>query len=77
MGSGHETPRGLAGAVLADLAVSPMFAWDIFAGAFAHRLGAGASSLTLVFSVGLACFTWACSGEDALPTGFRPAGWRF
>ena len=57
MGSGRETPRALAGAVLVDLAVSPMFAWDIFAGAFAHRLRADASSLTLVFSVGLACFT--------------------
>jgi MFS transporter, OFA family, oxalate/formate antiporter len=57
MGSGRETPRALAGAVLVDLAVSPMFAWDIFAGAFAHRLRADASSLTLVFSAGLACFT--------------------
>lgn len=57
MASSRETRRALAGAVLVDLAVSPLFAWNVFAGAFAHRLGVGASLLTLVFSVGLACFT--------------------
>jgi MFS family permease len=57
MSSGREVRRALAGAVLLDLAVSPLFAWDVFADAFAHRLRVGAASLTLVFSVGLACFT--------------------
>lgn len=57
MGSGREVPRALAGAVLLDLAVSPLFAWDVFAVAFARRLRVDAASLTLVFAVGLACFT--------------------
>ncbi|MGH8868125.1 MAG: MFS transporter [Actinomycetes bacterium] len=52
-------PRAVAGAVLLDLAVSPVFAWDVFTGDLGRELGLGASALASVFSVGLASFTAA------------------
>jgi MFS transporter, OFA family, oxalate/formate antiporter len=49
--------RALAGAVLLDLAVSPLFAWDVFTGSLRRDLGVGDAQLAGVFSVGLAAFT--------------------
>ncbi|WP_433288858.1 MFS transporter [Pseudonocardia sp. CA-142604] len=49
--------RALAGAVLLDLAVSPLFAWDVFTGSLRRDLGVGDAQLASVFSVGLAAFT--------------------
>lgn len=48
--------RAVAGAVLLDLAVSPLFAWDVFTGSLRRDLGAGDTLLAGVFSVGLAAF---------------------
>jgi OFA family oxalate/formate antiporter-like MFS transporter len=49
--------RAIAGAVLLDLAVSPLFAWDVFTASAQRELGAGTTALAGVFSVGLAAFT--------------------
>ena len=50
------TRRALAGAVLLDLAVSPLFAWDVFTGVLGRELGASDTALAGVFSVGLISF---------------------
>ena len=51
-----STRRALAGAVLLDLAVSPLFAWDVFTDTLRRDLGAGEALLAGVFSVGLLAF---------------------
>jgi MFS family permease len=48
--------RALTGAVLLDLAVSPLFAWDVFTESLRQDLGAGHTLLAGVFSVGLLTF---------------------
>ncbi|MDD7934193.1 MFS transporter [Actinomycetospora straminea] len=48
--------RALTGAVLLDLAVSPLFAWDVFTDSLGRDLGVGHAVLAGVFSVGLAAF---------------------
>lgn len=48
--------RAVAGAVLLDLAVSPLFAWDVFTPSLGRELDAGESTLATVFAVGLAAF---------------------
>ena len=48
--------RALLGAVLLDLAVSPLFAWDVFTESLHRDLGTTSAPLTVVFSVGLLCF---------------------
>ncbi|MDL5159977.1 MFS transporter [Actinomycetospora termitidis] len=48
--------RALTGAVLLDLAVSPLFAWDVFTDSLRRDLGAGDTLLAGVFSVGLLAF---------------------
>ena len=48
--------RVLLGAMLLDLAVSPLFAWDVFTASLQRELGAGPTALTTVFSLGLAAF---------------------
>ncbi|MDD7938943.1 MFS transporter [Actinomycetospora lutea] len=48
--------RALGGAVLLDLAVSPLFVWDVFTGALGRELGVGHAVLAGVFSVGLLAF---------------------
>ncbi|MHC1559010.1 MFS transporter [Actinomycetospora sp. C-140] len=53
------TTRVITGAVLLDLAVSPLFAWDVFTGALGRELGADGTALAAVFSVGLAAFMTA------------------
>ena len=52
-----EARRIVVGAALLDLAISPLFSWSVFATRFAARLGVSDSAVTLVFSIGLACFT--------------------
>lgn len=54
--AGTGTKRALAGAVLLDLAVSPLFAWDVFTESLQRELGSGGTALTSVFSVGLVAF---------------------
>ncbi|WP_345422234.1 MFS transporter [Actinomycetospora chlora] len=51
-----STRRALTGAVLLDLAVSPLFAWDVFTDSLGRDLGVGRAVLAGVFSVGLAAF---------------------
>ncbi len=48
--------RALAGAVLLDLAVSPLFAWDVFTESLQRELGRSGALLTTVFSIGLVAF---------------------
>jgi MFS transporter, OFA family, oxalate/formate antiporter len=48
--------RALLGAVLLDLAVSPLFSWDVFTESLEHDLGTASAPLTVVFSVGLLSF---------------------
>ncbi|MBN9098747.1 MAG: MFS transporter [Pseudonocardia sp.] len=48
--------RVVTGAVLLDLAVSPLFAWDVFTDSVGRDLGAGDTLLAAVFSVGLVAF---------------------
>ncbi|MDQ4116926.1 MAG: MFS transporter [Actinomycetota bacterium] len=48
--------RALVGAMLLDLAVSPLFAWDVFTETLQRELSSGPTALTTVFSVGLAAF---------------------
>lgn len=48
--------RAVAGAVLLDLAVSPLFAWDVFTAPLGQELAAGDAQLAGVFSVGLFTF---------------------
>ena len=48
--------RALTGAVLLDLAVSPLFAWDVFTASLRGDLGADDTGLAGVFSVGLVAF---------------------
>ena len=49
--------RAVAGAVLLDLAVSPLFAWDVFTPVLGRELPAGDTGLAAVFAIGLAAFT--------------------
>ncbi|GAA4908509.1 sugar phosphate permease [Actinomycetospora succinea] len=51
-----STARALTGAVLLDLAVSPLFAWDVVTGVLGRELGVGHAVLAGVFSVGLLAF---------------------
>lgn len=48
--------RAVVGAVLLDLAVSPLFAWDVFAASLRRDLGVDDALLASVFSVGLVAF---------------------
>jgi MFS family permease len=48
--------RAIVGAVLLDLAVSPLFAWNAFTDSLRHDLGADDTLLAGVFSVGLVAF---------------------
>lgn len=49
--------RAVAGAVLLDLAVAPLFVWDVLDDSLAREVGRSPSALTVVYAVGLACFT--------------------
>jgi MFS family permease len=51
-----RTRRALAGAVLLDLAVSPLFAWNVFTDSLRRDLGATDALLAGAFSVGLLAF---------------------
>lgn len=49
--------RRIAGAVLLDLAVSPLFVWNVFAQPIARQIGATSTQTSLVFSVALVAFS--------------------
>lgn len=51
-----STKRAVVGAVLLDLAVSPLFAWDVFTTSLRADLGVDDTQLAGVFSVGLVTF---------------------
>ncbi|GAA4763478.1 hypothetical protein [Actinomycetospora chibensis] len=51
-----STKRAVTGALLLDLAVSPLFAWDVFTDVLRWELGATDTALAGVFSVGLVAF---------------------
>jgi MFS transporter, OFA family, oxalate/formate antiporter len=53
---GMSTKRAIVGAVLLDLAVSPLFAWDVFTDSLRDDLGTDDTLLAGVFSVGLLTF---------------------
>lgn len=53
----RQERRAVAGAVLLDLAVSSLFAWDVFVPSLSRQLAVPDESLAIVFSVGLAAFT--------------------
>ncbi|MEJ2866967.1 MFS transporter [Actinomycetospora sp. OC33-EN08] len=55
-GAPSTRARSLTGAVLLDLAVSPLFAWDVFTDTLRRDLGAADALLAGVFSVGLLAF---------------------
>ncbi|PVY96917.1 MFS transporter [Actinomycetospora cinnamomea] len=55
-GAPTGTARAITGAVLLDLAVSPLFAWDVFTDALGRDLAVGHALLAGVFSVGLVAF---------------------
>jgi MFS transporter, OFA family, oxalate/formate antiporter len=52
-----STHRAVVGAVLLNLAVSPLFAWDVFTVSLGRDLGVDNTLLASVFSVGLVAFT--------------------
>lgn len=64
--------RAIAGAVLLDLAVSPLFAWDVFTGSLRGELGADETQLAGVFSLGLVAFTAGVLGGGRLADSVAP-----
>lgn len=75
--SGHASAepswrRTVAGAVLLDLAVSTLFAWDVFVRDIAEQLRVEPSSLAIVFSAGLGAFTVGVLGGGRLADRLPP-----
>ena len=66
--------RALTGAVLLDLAVSPLFAWDVFTDSLGRDLGVSHALLAGVFSVGLAAFMLGVLVGGRAATRSRRAG---
>ena len=64
--------RALTGAVLLDLAVSPLFAWDVFTDSLGRDLGVSHALLAGVFSVGLAAFMLAVVIGGRAADAFSP-----
>ena len=64
--------RALTGAVLLDLAVSPLFAWDVFTDSLGRDLGVSHALLAGVFSVGLAAFMLAVVVGGRAADAFSP-----
>jgi MFS transporter, OFA family, oxalate/formate antiporter len=64
--------RALTGAVLLDLAVSPLFAWDVFTDSLGRDLGVSHALLAGVFSVGLAAFMLGVLGGGRAADTFPP-----
>ncbi|MFB9727017.1 hypothetical protein, partial [Haloechinothrix salitolerans] len=60
------------GAALLDVAVSPLFVWSTFTGVLAAELGVPEPSLSVVFAVGLACFTVGVLVGGRLADGLPP-----
>ena len=80
---GMSTKRAIAGAVLLDLAVSPLFAWDVFTDSLRRDLGTDDTLLAGVFSVGLLTFMVGVLvggrvADSVSPRAARPGhrGWR-
>jgi OFA family oxalate/formate antiporter-like MFS transporter len=69
---GRKERRTLAGAVLLDLAVSVLFAWDVFVPALSRKLGVATGSLAIVFATGLAAFTVGVLGGGRLADRVAP-----
>ncbi|WP_176439889.1 MFS transporter [Haloechinothrix alba] len=66
--------RALAGAVLLDLAVSPLFIWDTFTSRLAAELGASDTALSVVIAVGLALFTVGVLAGGRIADRVAPRG---
>jgi MFS family permease len=64
--------RALTGAVLLDLAVSPLFAWDVFTDSLGRDLGVSHALLAGVFSVGLAAFMFGVLAGGRAADAFPP-----
>src|SRR3954462_5358074 len=64
--------RALTGAVLLDLAVSPLFAWDVFTDSLGEDLGVSHALLAGVLSVGLAAFMLGVSVGGRAADAFSP-----
>jgi OFA family oxalate/formate antiporter-like MFS transporter len=64
--------RALTGAVLLDLAVSPLFAWDVFTDSLGRDLGVSHALLAGVFSVGLATFMLGVLAGGRAADAFPP-----
>jgi MFS family permease len=58
--------------VLLDLAVSVLFAWDVFVPALSRKLGVATGSLAIVFATGLAAFTVGVLGGGRLADRVAP-----
>ena len=64
--------RALTGAVLLDLAVCPLFAWDVFTDSLGRDLGVSHALLAGVFSVGLAAFMLGVLAGGRAADAFPP-----
>jgi OFA family oxalate/formate antiporter-like MFS transporter len=64
--------RALTGAVLLDLAVSPLFAWDVFTDSLGRDLRVSHALLAGVFSVGLAAFMLGVLAGGRAADAFPP-----
>lgn len=64
--------RTIAGAILLDLAVSSLFAWDVFVPVLGRELDVSRASLAITFSVGLVGFTVGVLGGGRLADRIAP-----
>ena len=64
--------RAITGAILLDLAVSPLFAWDVFTDSLGRDLGVSHALLAGVFSVGLAAFMLGVLAGGRAADAFSP-----
>ena len=71
---GVNTKRAIVGAVLLDLAVSPLFAWDVFTDSLRRDLRTDDTLLAGVFSVGLLTFMVGVLVGGRIATPCRPGG---
>lgn len=64
--------RAVAGALLLNLAVSPLFIWNVFSNALAQELAVSPGHASLAFSVGLAAFSVGVLGGGPLADRLAP-----
>ncbi|MQA04949.1 MAG: MFS transporter [Streptosporangiales bacterium] len=67
-----SSTRSIAGAILLDLAVSSLFAWDVFVPVLGRELDVSRASLAVTFSVGLVGFTAGVLGGGRLADRVAP-----